>query len=198
MAIKSGRYGAVSWDPAGGTAFVQISSLNAWTLSEETELENVSCFGNTNAVYVPGLKDLKGDVSGYFDAADLTLWKAADAGTPGTLKLQHNIQEPGIVWQGLAYMNASIDCSLAAPTVTGTWGAAANWTVPGGVVATGATAGLPGSFTPAGATPPFNLAAMTGIVASPATNWTVGQHVETASGADVHWNGTAWTAGVHP
>jgi hypothetical protein len=70
--------------------------------------------------------------------------------------------------------------------------------VPGAVAATGATAGLPGTFTPAGATPPFALANMTGIVASPGTNWTVGQHVELGNGADVHWNGTIWVAGVHP
>jgi hypothetical protein len=158
----------------------------------------VSCFGDVNKVYIPGLKDCKGDFKGFFNAADLALWKAADAGTPGALKLQHNTQESGIAWQGLAYMSASIDCSLAAPTITGTWGAAAGWAVPGAIVATGATAGLPGTFTPAGATPPFALANMTGIVASPGTNWTVGQHVELGNGSDVHWNGTIWVAGVHP
>lgn len=198
MAIKTGRYGLVSWDAAGGSTFVQLASLNAWTLEMGVELEDVSVFGNTNRVYIPGLKDCKGEVSGFMDAADLALWKAADSGTPGNLKLQHNSQEAGIAWTGLAYMSASIDCSLSAPKVTGTWGAAANWTVPGAIVATGATAGLPGSFTPAGATPPFALANMTGITASPGTNWTIGQHVELGNGSDVHWNGTAWVAGVHP
>lgn len=198
MAIKSGRYGQVSWDPAGGTAVVQIISLNAWTLSEETEMEDVTCFADTNKVYVPGMKDLKGTIGGFWNSADLTLWKAADAGTPGTLSLVVNSTEPGFKFQGPAYMSASIDCSLAAPTVEGTWAAAGSWTVPGQIVATGATAGLPGSFTPAGATPPASLAAMTGIVASPATNWTIGQHVEMGNGQDVNWNGTAWVAGIHP
>ena len=32
MAIKTGRYGKVSWDPAGGSALVEIISLNTWTL----------------------------------------------------------------------------------------------------------------------------------------------------------------------
>lgn len=197
MAIKTGRYGKVSWDPAGGTALTEIISLNAWTLNEETELEDVSCFSNTNRVYVPGLKDLKGDLGGFWNSAELTVWKATDSGVPGTLQLMPNSTEPGFAFQGLAYMNASIDCSLSAPKVTGTWGAAGNWTVPGTVVATGATAGLPGTFTPPGATPPANLAAMTGITASPATNWTVGQHVEMGNGQDANWNGTAWVAGVH-
>jgi hypothetical protein len=136
-------------------------------------------------------------VGGYHNSADLALWKAADSGTPGTLSLMPNSQEPGVKYQGLAYLNASIDCSLAAPKVTGTWAAAGNWTVPGVVTATGATAGLPGSFTPAGATPPYALSNLTGITASPATNWTIGQHVELGNGTDANWNGTAWVAGVH-
>lgn len=197
MAIKTGRYGKVSWDPAGGTAVVEIISLNAWTLSEETEMEDVSCFSDPNRVYVPGLKDLKGDLGGFWNSSDLALWKAADSGTPGTLSLMPNSTEPGFKWQGPAYLNASIDASLSAPTVSGDWAAAGGWTVPGTVVATGATAGLPGTFTPAGATPPANLAAMTGIVANPATAWTTGQHVEMGNGQDANWNGTAWVAGIH-
>jgi hypothetical protein len=197
MAIKPGRYGQVSWDPAGGTALVPFVSINSWTLDATTEMEDVTCFNDTNKVYIPGMKDAKGDLGGFFNASDLALWQAADAGTPGTLKLQHNLQEPGIAWQGLAYLSASIDCSLSAPTITGTWSAAGAWTFPGVLVATGATAGLPGSFTPAGATPPFALANLTGLTANPATNWTVGQHVELGDGSDANWNGTAWVAGVH-
>jgi len=198
MAIKTGRYGSVSYDPAGGAALVEIISINAFTLDEETEMEDVSCFGDQNRVYVPGLKDLKGTLGGYWNSSELALWKAADSGTPGMLCLRPNNQETGFKWQGLAYLNASIDCSMAAPKVSGKWAAAASWAVPGAVVATGATAGIPGSFTPAGATPPANLAAMTGITASPATVWTVGQHVEMGNGQDVYWNGTAWTAGIKP
>jgi hypothetical protein len=198
MAIKTGRYGKVSWDPAGGSTVVEIISLNTWTLDQAIEMEDVTCFGDTNKVYIPGLKDSKGELGGFWNSAELALWKAADSGTPGTLSLQPNNQEPGFKWQGPAYLSASIDCSLAAPKVTGTWNASGPWTVPGTVVATGATAGLPGSFTPAGATPPYALANLTGITASPATNWTVGQHVELGNGSDANWNGTSWVAGVHP
>jgi hypothetical protein len=196
MAIKTGRYGQVSWDPAGGTAVVPIISLNAWTANQETEMEDVSCFQDTNRVYVPGLKDLRGDLGGFWNSADLTLWQAADAGTPGTLQLMPNSTEPGFVWQGPAYLNASIDASLAAPTVSGTWAAAGSWSVPGTIVASGATAGIPGSFTPAGATPPANLTAMSGLTASPATAWTIGQHVEMGNGQDAYWDGTVWVAGI--
>jgi hypothetical protein len=198
MSIKTGRYGKVSWDPAGGSTLVQIVSINAWKGSFKTEYEDVSCFGDSNRVYIPGLMDISGTFEGFWNSAELALFKAAMSPTPGTLQLMPNTTEAGFVWQGPAYMDADIDCSLDAPKVTGEFKAAGSWTVPGQIIATGATAGLPGSFTPAGATPPLALANMTGIVASPATNWTVGQHVEMGNGLDTHWNGTAWIAGVHP
>jgi hypothetical protein len=62
-------------------------------------------------------------------------------------------------------------------------------------LATGATAGTPGTFTPPGSRTPANLAEMAGIVASPATAWTTGQHVITGNAAHTFWNGTAWAVG---
>jgi len=69
--------------------------------------------------------------------------------------------------------------------------------------ATGATAGAPGSFTPAGTAPPASAAALIAgspvpITASPATAWTTGQRVVCADGSTAYWNGTAWVAGTAP
>jgi hypothetical protein len=66
---------------------------------------------------------------------------------------------------------------------------------------TGATAGSPGSFTPAGSTPPANAAAATAVTASPATAWTTGQYVQGSTAGslgEMYWNGTAWTVGRKP
>src|SRR5262245_16623193 len=57
--------------------------------------------------------------------------------------------------------------------------------------ATGATAGIPGTWTPAGSRPPATFAAITGLVASPATTWTTGQYVVLGDASLAHWNGTA-------
>lgn len=62
-------------------------------------------------------------------------------------------------------------------------------------VATGATAGIPGSWTPAGSTAPADLAACASVTASPATAWTTGQYVVTGDNAHVHWGGSAWATG---
>jgi hypothetical protein len=75
-----------------------------------------------------------------------------------------------------------------------------NCTTIGGALASGATAGTPGNFTPNGSTHPADAAAATAgnIVASPNTAWTTGQYVQgTTAGApgEMYWNGTAWTTG---
>jgi hypothetical protein len=66
---------------------------------------------------------------------------------------------------------------------------------------TGADAGTPGTFTPAGAQVPADLAALTGanpaIVANPATAWTTGQHVVLGTGT-AYWDGTQYVAGMAP
>jgi hypothetical protein len=65
----------------------------------------------------------------------------------------------------------------------------------GSVVAAGATSGAPGYYTPSGATVPANLAALTGITATPATAWATGQYVITADLLAAHWSSSAWVAG---
>ena len=131
MAIKTGRYGKVLYDPTGAAATTAIASLNAWKASFKTDKEDVTCFGANNKVYVPGLKDIQGTVGGFWDSSDVTLFEAADAPTPGMLELMPNDTEPTFVWAGLAYMDADIDCSgLKVPKVTGSFMAAADWTGP--------------------------------------------------------------------
>jgi hypothetical protein len=86
---------------------------------------------------------------------------------------------------------ATIDVPLVNSFVVGV-----HYDEPGKAAATGATAGSPGSFTPVGSEIPEDASEMAGVVASPATAWTAGQHVILGGGATMYWNGTAWTAGV--
>lgn len=66
------------------------------------------------------------------------------------------------------------------------------------LVATGATAGIPGTYTPAGSQLPANLGALVGITASPASAWTKGQYVVLGDASEAHWNGGSWGAGRRP
>ncbi|ATI18799.1 major tail protein [Streptomyces phage Diane] len=65
----------------------------------------------------------------------------------------------------------------------------------GASVATGATAGAPGSFTPEGSTVPANLAAMASVIATPTSAWTTGQHVILGDASHAHWDGDSWASG---
>lgn len=133
--IKTGRYGQIRFDPtpdspASPSALI---SVNAWTLSLKTDYEDVTCFQDTNKVYVPGLRDISGTIGGFFNADDMTLVHASNLATPGLLELIVNTTEepsPTSAFSGLAYMDAEINCSLGAPKISGTFKAAGPWSTP--------------------------------------------------------------------
>jgi hypothetical protein len=66
------------------------------------------------------------------------------------------------------------------------------------VVPTGATAGAPGAWTPAGSTPPTTLAQANALGLSLGAVWAEGSWVDLAGGEDIHWDGTAFAAGIAP
>ena len=71
--------------------------------------------------------------------------------------------------------------------------------LPVGTEATGATAGIPATLTPANTYPPADLAdAQTGFTASPGTAWTTGQYVVLEDGSHAYWNSTTWVVGEAP
>lgn len=133
MAILTGRNGQVLWDAAAGspTSATLIASLNSFKLSLKTDYEDVSCFGDTNRVYVPGLRDISGTIGGFWNSADRTLIAASEQSTPGFLELVPNSTESQYMFRGLAYMDADIDCSLSAPKLSGNFRAAGAWVIPG-------------------------------------------------------------------
>lgn len=65
----------------------------------------------------------------------------------------------------------------------------------GGEPATGATAGTPGTFTPAGSNVPYGITDLGGVVASPLTAWTTGQHLVLGDGTHAFWDGNSYEAG---
>ncbi len=65
----------------------------------------------------------------------------------------------------------------------------------GGTVATGATAGAPGTYTPAGAVAPVDLSALGAVIATPTSAWAPDQHVVLGDSSKAHWDGSDWVAG---
>lgn len=123
MAVKSGRYGQVLYDPAGVTP-VALVSLNNWKLSQKTDYAEVTSFGDTNKTYVPSMKDATGSFSGFWNSSNVVIFDAVDATTPGLLKLVPNTTEATFFWSFLAYIDADIDVGLDVPKISGSFMAA--------------------------------------------------------------------------
>ena len=131
--ILSGRYGTVKWNPdAKGlpTSTIEIASLNTWKLSLKSAKEDVTCFGDPNKVYVPGVTDISGTVGGFFNGSELALITAAsvascpDCSSSVTTRWnRRSIQRAGV--HGLRYR-----LHAPAPKITGTFSAAGAWTLP--------------------------------------------------------------------
>lgn len=65
-----------------------------------------------------------------------------------------------------------------------------------GVAATGATAGIPATLTPANSYAPDNFAGISALTASPLTAWTTGQYVLLLDGSKAHWTSAVWATGA--
>jgi len=134
MAIKTGRYGQIKWAATVGGTTAIVASLDKWKLDIKTDKENVTCFGDVNKVYVPGMPDMSGNLGGFWNSAELSLLTAAmNNDTPGSLELVPNSNEATFTFKGPAYLDASIDASVnGAPKFTSDFMAAGPWTIPAG------------------------------------------------------------------
>lgn len=135
--IRAGRDGLVKWDPAGGATAVALVSIKSFTLSMTVEKIPVTCFQDVNRVYVPGLPDVSGSLSGFWNSDDMSLIEASQLTTPGTLELIPHSNDPSTAtphkFSGLAYMDAELDTDVeGAPALSGTFMAAGPWTLPSG------------------------------------------------------------------
>jgi hypothetical protein len=73
----------------------------------------------------------------------------------------------------------------------------------GGAPSTGATSGMPGTWTPPGSTPPASVSDLQGggVVATPAVAWGSNEYVQTGTtgvAGQAFWDGTAWVTGKAP
>lgn len=134
--ILAGRDGQVKWDPTGvgGVSAVVLAAIKGFTLSMKVEKINVTCLGNQNRVYVPGLPDISGSLVGFWDSADMSLIHATQLTAPGYLELIPHISDgtpSPHKFTGHAYLDAEIDTDVeGAPAMSSEFVAADNWILP--------------------------------------------------------------------
>lgn len=194
-----GKEGVIAAKLTAGGTYVAIGNISEYTLNMATDKVETTSLGDTNKRYVVGLKDLSGSFTAFWDRLDDTLFDLADSATGCFLAIYPSTGS-NVGWEGPAWVDASIKGGVtSAVTIDGTFMANGAWSRSSMVAATGASAtSTPGSFTPAGAMAPTNLAGLSAVTATPSSAWTTGQYVRLGDGSSAFWNGTAWQSGIAP
>lgn len=126
----AGDRGQIKMDPLGGAALVIVASLNKWSLNMAKDYYNVTSFGDPNKIWAPGLPDISGNVSGFGDMTDKTLFTVALGSVAATLALYVSTLLPTHYWKGLAWLDSAIDVgSGGAITIKSNFKAAGAWTM---------------------------------------------------------------------
>jgi hypothetical protein len=132
MARQHGSNGQVLIDPAGGTTYVAVASLNAWTLDLSRDRVDVTAFGDTNKQFVQGLPNFSGTFGGFWDptTTPTAVFDVVLGTVAAGLKLVPSTLTASNFFSGLAYLdgNVSVD-SNGAVTIGGSFVAAGNWTL---------------------------------------------------------------------
>lgn len=126
-----GSHGQIQADPTGGSTLATIASIAAWTLNMARNKADVTCFGDSNLVYVQGLPDIKGTFSGWFDTdpAQVVIWDIALGVVAAALSLTPTTLSPSMKWAGLGWLDAAIDVkATGAVAISGNFVAAGPWT----------------------------------------------------------------------
>jgi len=128
MARYHGSRGAIYSSTTGAGTAALLVSMSKWSLDMATDKEEVTAFGDSNKLYVQGLRDIKGSVSGFWDSADDSLFDASESTDGVKLYLYPSALAPTLYFYGPAWLDASIDVDAkGAVTVSGDFVAAGAW-----------------------------------------------------------------------
>jgi hypothetical protein len=131
-----GRHGSIELrDGVPPGPAVVLGSLNHWTLNMTRDYADVTAYEDDNKIYVPGPRDTAGTIAGFYDmeatgaSPSEPLFDAAEGDAPVKLALIPNSLDATHFWEGLAYLDVSIDVAAnGAVTLSGGFKAGGPWT----------------------------------------------------------------------
>jgi len=128
MAKYHGRKGLAYISTTGSAAAVSIAQLNKWSLNMAVDSVETSAFGDANKNYVIGLKDVAGDLAGFWNDAVDSLFTGADSADGVKMYLYPSSDAITKYWYGPAWLDMSVDVSQSgAVTVSGSFKANGDW-----------------------------------------------------------------------
>lgn len=128
MARYAGRKGVVYISTSGAGTAAAMVAADKWSLNMPTDKIEVTAFGDGNKTYVQGLPDVDGQLSGWFDDTDDTLYDASRSTTPVKMYLYPSSDVPTKYWYGTAWIDFQIQVDVkGAPQVSGSFKAGSTW-----------------------------------------------------------------------
>ncbi len=129
MARYHGNKGVVYGSTTAGGTAVRIASLSKWSLNMATDKVDVTAFGDTNKTYVQGLRDIKGQLSGFWDSASDPLYTAGISTDGCNMYMYPDfVNTPTAYDYGPAWLNTSIDVDVnGAIAISGSFIARGSW-----------------------------------------------------------------------
>jgi len=111
--------------------YTPVAALKEWKLDLKRARADATCFGDPNKVYVQGLPDIAGDLTGVWDETESpVLFGVALGETAVMLKLIPSTLTPTYFFSGLAYLDTSIDVKAdGVIEIKGTFAGAGAWTM---------------------------------------------------------------------
>ena len=113
-----------------GSPLGVICSFNTWSINFGRELVDVTTFCDNNRVQIPGLKTVEGTLDGFFVKEDIqSLWTMSDADTSSTIRITPTSLEPGMYFEGPAWISLSNvgGSTTGAVTITVSFSADGDW-----------------------------------------------------------------------
>lgn len=128
MARYHGKKGRVMMSTGAGSEAVAVLSLNSWSLDMSVDRVEVTAFGDTNKVYVQGLPDTSGQLSGFWDDESDALYQASQSPDGVKMYLYPSTDAMSKYFYGLAFVDFSINTGVSeAVTISGSFAAAGSW-----------------------------------------------------------------------
>jgi hypothetical protein len=102
-----------------------VPFLASWSISFETEKEEVTAFGDQNKVYVAGLPDASGEFSGFYDDATAQTYTAAVDGLARKFYLYPDATNNTKYFWGAILPDFSVNAAVGgAVEISASWNAA--------------------------------------------------------------------------
>jgi hypothetical protein len=128
MARYAGTRGLVYISTSLSGAAASVGQLTKWALDQSTDKLDVTCFGDTNKVYVQSWGAFKGTFNGFWSDADDTIFSAADSATGCNIYLYPSAAAITKYWYGPAFLDASVDTDVnGTVNISGSFSAAGSW-----------------------------------------------------------------------